>query len=92
MSEGMRDQRQWVYDKDGKGRLCKTREEARECLDNGDYFDHPDGGKESKPTNPVKEDAPVETAPVVAEDDGSQVSEGQPGNEPKKTVKRRKKV
>jgi len=36
-------QKQWVYDKSGKGRLCDTRAEARNLIDSGEYSDHPNG-------------------------------------------------
>ena len=36
-------QKAWVYDKNGKGTLCDTREEAQVLINGGEYSDHPNG-------------------------------------------------
>ena len=36
-------QKQWVYDKAGKGTLCDSRTQAKEFMDSGEYSDHPNG-------------------------------------------------
>lgn len=33
---------QWVYDENGEGKLCNTREEAQDLMDAGTHSDHPD--------------------------------------------------